>query len=309
MVQLVLTDINGTSHVSEKSLSFRFEKEYYTPYASLNAVFIFANTITKITDVKLYINTKLIHHGFVDTADISVISNGSVKVRVSSKSYTYMLIQNQLEPGLKSNISLNSLMDSFIAIPNITHENNSDTQNYIFVKNNSNMWDAVENLCFKLNGGTPYIEGTNNVRITLKEPAVTQTFNNSNVISYGMLNDYTKILSDIHMQDVNNTYNVYNMSNSVAYQYNIVRHKHIELDKQYLSDPDSALTFRINHSMENCFSYYAQYQGYNGEDLNDNFAISSVMNMARINRVLVTGGSNGIVTKLFAYFDKFCNIG
>lgn len=61
--------------------------------------------------------------------------------------------------------------------------------------------------------------------------------------------------------------------------------------------------------MENCFSYYAQYQGYNGEDLNDNFAISSVMNMARINRVLVTGGSNGIVTKLFAYFDKFCNIG
>lgn len=308
MVKLSLTDINGTVHTSTNCLSFRFEKEYYTPYTSLNAVFVFPNTFTRITDVKFYSNEKLIHHGFVDTTDVSVVYNGSVKVKVSSKGYSFLLIQNQLEPGLKNNISLNSLMDSFISIPNVTHEDNSNTQNYIFVKDNSTMWDAVENLCFKLNSSTPYIENTNNVRITLKAVTSSMTFNNSNTISYGMMNDYDKILSDIHMQDINNAYNVYNLSNSDAYLYNIVRHKHIELDKQYLSNPDSALVFRINHSMENCFSYYAQYQGYNGEDLNDTFEITGIMPMSRINKILVTGNSTGIVTKVFAYFDKFCNI-
>ena len=248
------------------------------------------------------------HHGIIDKIDFCTEQVGRIVVRLSSKGFTSMLIQNQLEPGLKPNVSLNSLMGSFINIPNVTHENNSNTQNYIFIRNNSNMWDSIANLSYKLLGTYPYIEGTNTVRISPKENPKKVSLNNENMLSYGIVNDYTRIISDYHMQDINGDYSVYNLSNPVAYSRNIVRHKHIDIDRQYLYSPQDALVYRIAHCMRGFFSYYGEYNGYGGEDLSDILVIDGVITNARINKIEVSGNPKGISTKCYAYYDSFFNV-
>ena len=87
--------------------------------------------------------------------------------RIESRGFTSLLCQNQIEPGLKTNISFNSLMDVYYTLPYVTHEDNSDTGNYIYVKDNSNMWDGVVNLSYKLYGNYPFIR--EKVQIDVKE--------------------------------------------------------------------------------------------------------------------------------------------
>ena len=307
-VRLELMDINGNVYSSSDCFFFSFEKESYTPYTSLNASFYFNTSVPNPKEVSFYIDEKRIHHGIIDSIDFCMEQVGKLIVKLKSKGFTSMLIQNQLEPGLKPNVSLNSLMDSFIPIPNVTHENNANTQNYIFVKENSNMWDSIANLSYKLLGTYPYIEGTNTVRISPKASPINVNLNNEDMLSYGIVNDYTKIISDYHMQDINGDYSVYNLSNPVAYGRNIVRHKHIDIDRQYLSSPQDALVYRIAHSMRGFFSYYGEYQGYNAEDLNDTLTIAGIITNAKINRLVINGNAKGISTKCYAYYDNFYNL-
>lgn len=306
-VRLELTDISGSVYSSVDCFSFYFEKESYTPYTSLNGTFYLNTAVANPKEVSFYIDEKKVHYGIINTIDFCVGLSGKLMVKLKSKGFTSMLTQNQLEPGLKANVSLNSLMDSFINIPNVTHEDNSNTQNYIYVKKNSSMWDSIANLSYKLMGTYPYIEGTNTVRISPKANPKNVSLNNEKMLSYGIINDYTKIISDYHMQDINGDYSIYNLSNPAAYSRNIIRHKHIDLDRQYLYSPQDALVYKIAHSMRGFFSYYGEYQGYSGEDLSDTLTISGIITNARINRIEISGNAKGITTKCYTYFDSFFN--
>jgi hypothetical protein len=125
------------------------------------------------------------------------------------------------------------------------------------------------------------------------------------VISSGVGMDTTKIVSDIHMQDINGSYSVYNLNNPIANNLNIVRHKQIDLDRQYLSNPQDALTHKVNFSMRGYYFVYATYNGYQGEDICDYVNFYNYFSHSRISKLEIDGNNGNIVTKVYAYTDNY----
>lgn len=302
--KIVFKYTDGSTHEDEKLISFTFVKEAYTPYTSLTAR-IHADDLhfENISDVYFYVGDKLVHHGLVDRVDSSLAQSGC-NAYIFSRGFTSLLCQNQLEPGMISQISINSLMDSYYTLPNVTHEDNSDTSGYIYVKYGSTMWDGVANLAYKQTGMYPYIRGTNCVRITAETAPVAFEYSDEQLTERGTACDYRRLISDLNMSDINGEHGTYTLSDTAVTSRNIVRHKVFELDYQYLYDPQQALEYRSKFAKRGFTSQYCSYCGYNGEDLCDIVSFGDVSGR-RICRVEISGDSSGVFTSLSVYDDGF----
>ncbi len=303
-VKLVLIKTDGTQITENNILSFTFRKEMYLAYTLLNARFMAENAdLSNIAQVLFYADEKLIHHGLLDSARLTENQAGSF-FTLSSRGFTSQLCQNQIEPGLVDNISVNTLMDGYYSLPFVTHEDNSDTSSYIYIKNNSTMWDGIVNLSCKLTGIYPYIRGTNCVRITDEQSPASFTYSNDTIIESGIDEDYKTILSHFHMSDINGDFGIYYLENQSALAHNIVRHKFFELDMQFLYNPQQALDYRSKYSSRASKCCYVKYSGYNGEDLSDVMSFGNLVN-ARICRIIIHGDGNGITTETGTFIDGF----
>lgn len=304
-ISLRLTTIYNDEYILTDVLSFKIVKEYYTPYSTLKVEAVYPNEIGVLfKKVELILNGNTIHSGLMDTANINRINKFNT-ISISSKSFSVLLCQNQLAPELKSSISLNSLIEDFIPIPEISHEDNSTIVNYIYIKNASTLWDAVINLTHKLNGGHPYICENNKVMVSPKENPLILTLSQQILTSTGTGLDTTKIISDIHMQDIDGNYNTYNLDNPSANSLNIVRHKHIDLDRQYLSNPQDALIHKINFSMRGYYYVYGTYNGYQGEDIGDYVTFYNYYPKSIVSKLEITGSNGNVSTKVYAYTDNY----
>jgi hypothetical protein len=302
---LTLTSNYGEEYTLNDVISFKVVKEYYTPYTTLTVSAVCPTSVSGMfKKVELILNGKTIHSGFVDVSTIDKTPNHTT-INITSKSFTALLCQNQLEPGLKDRLTIGSLIESFITIPEISYEDNDTQVNYIYVKSNSTLWDAVVNLTHKVNNGHPYVRENNKVMVSLDSNAPSLTLTESMVTSAGFGLDTTRIISHVHMQDTEGTYSTYNLSNPSATELNIVRHKHIDLDRQYLSNPPDALTHRINFSMRGYQYVYATYNGYYGEDIGDYLNLYNYYPKCRVSKVVVNGKDGNVSTKVYAYTDNY----
>lgn len=302
--KLVLRSISGTELTETKLISFSFVKEAYTPYTTLSAKIQVENkSLTDVSEALLYVNEKLIHHGLIDSTELYENECGMF-FSVTSRGFTSLLCQNQIEPGLISNISVNALMDSYYALPYVTHEDNSDTSGYIYVKNNSTMWDGVVNLSYKLTGVYPYIRGTNCVRITQEQAPVHFSYNEKSLIAIGTASEHKRLISHFHMSDIEGNFGTYALENTEASQSKIVRHKFFELDMQFLYNPQQALEYRNKYASRAGKRYFCRYIGYNGEDLSDTVDFGQIQ-AGRIGKISVKGSESGIITELSVYSDGF----
>lgn len=304
MTRLVLIERDLTECEADNILSFSFRKDAYLPYTKLSASFTADLSDTdEIAEVKLYADGHLIHHGSIDTLDLR--KSGRVqKIYLTSSGFTAQLCKNQIEPGLKMNISLNSLMDDFCTLPYVAHENNSDTSNYIYIRQNTAMWDAVAALSYKLSGAYPYIRGTNTVRITPCNQPETFSYDEDNCLFSGVSADRRRLGSDYHMADINGDYGQYDLTDSLTLSYKLVRHSYTDLDMRFLYSPHQALEYRDKLDCRGMKSRYIVYSGYNGDDLWDILSVNGVT-VGRITFVDINGSSKGIITKAGAYIDKF----
>ena len=304
MTQLILVRRDLTTAAAADILSFSFRKDAYLPYTKLSAAFTADISDTdEYAEAKLYVGGKLIHHGSIETLDLRT-SGGVQKIYLTSSGFTAQLCKNQIEPGLKMSVSLNSLMDSFCTLPYVEHENNSDTGNYIYVKQNTAMWDAVASLSYKLRGSYPYIRGTNTVMITPYSTPEDFSFTESNCLFSGISADRRKIGSNYHMADINGEYGHYDLVDSDTLSYKLVRHIYSELDMRFLYSPQQALEYRDKLDCRAMKSRYIVYSGYNGEDLWDKLYIGGQLT-GRIAFVEINGSSKGIITRTGVYMDKF----
>ncbi len=296
---------NDSSSLEEiEILSFSFKKNLYTPYTMLTANFIANNSdYLSVCEIILIIDNKTIHHGLIDSFEISE-KNGVKTGKIISRGFTSLLLQNQIEPGIKNNISLNSLLDNYYPLNYITHEDNSNTENYIYVQNRSSMWDGVVTLAYKLGGSYPFIESANCVRITPKPEPVHLSFSDSYITAYGILNDFSNLISNFDMPDIEGNYGIYTLENSDVTANKIIRHKYIDFDREFLYDPQQALIFRNKISGKAKLCYYIEYSGYNGEDLTDTVSFKSI-DTKKIGLVNIKGSPKGIFTRTGVYFDDF----
>jgi hypothetical protein len=302
--RIVIVRTDGTEVSETRLLSFSFHKEAYLPYTILRGRMKSDMTdVTGAAEIKFFIGQTMVHHGLADSLTAET-SGGSCILTFASRSFTSLLCQNQIEPGMKTGVSINSLMDGYYTLPYVTHENDPDTSSYIYVKNNSTMWDGVANLAYKLHGTYPYIRGTNCVRITPVSQPAEFGYTSGELLSVGSGLVTSRMTSDFHMSDINGDFGNYDYTDTDAAARRIVRHRYFELDRQFLRDPQDALLYRDKFACRGWKRYFCSYCGYNGEDLSDVISFGSVTD-GRICEVEITGSSAGIVTGISVYLDKF----
>lgn len=286
-----------------KILSFSFRKDTYQSYTSFSAKFYGDIPAPEnVSEILFGIDDRVIHHGLADNISVTTSVGGSL-VSVSSRSFTSLLIQNQIETGLKTNISINDLMNSFYILPYVTHEDSSE-KSYIYVKGNSNMWDGIVNLTYKIHGTYPYIRGTNYIRMTAVENPSSFEYPDSQIISRGIATAEKKLMSDFHMSNLSGDFGEFELSDNDVISHNIVRHRFFELDRQFLYSPQQALEYRSKYASRGRRKIFCTYSGYNGEDLSDLATFGTVQN-GRIGSLTVSGSSSGIITEIGIYMDKF----
>ena len=303
-ISLLFKTASGLYTYQNELLSFSFRKDAYLPYTVLNAKLRCSSDIPKNScEVSLYIGNKLLHHGTIDTLT-ETLSGGTSIASFSSRGFTSMLDQNQIEPGLKFNISFNQLMDSFYPLPYITHENNSDSSGYIYVDKNSTMWDSIVNLAYRQCGRYPYIRDDNCVRITpVPQPAVF-SYNNSQLLSVGSEISGKRLISHFHMANMSGEYGEYELEDTDVVNAKIVRHHYLDLDMEFLRDPQDALLFRDKYAFRARKRFFCSYSGYNGEDISDIVTFQNIISQ-RIAAVSVRGSQRGVITEISVYEDKF----
>lgn len=303
-VYLLIKNVDGTEIRENDILYFSFRKDAYLPYTMLSARILTSfDSFLNATEIKFYIGEKLVHHGLIDTIE-TTNSGGSKISSIVSRGFTSLLCQNQIEPGLKIGISINKLMNSFYILPNITHEDNSDESNYIYVGKNSTMWDSIVNLAYRFSGRYPFIRDTNCVRITPVGEPINFSYNDSQLLSIGSGLNQKRLLSHLHMSDIEGSYGQFEFTDTEAVEANIIRHKFFEMDQEFLNDPETALIYHNKYDSRAKRRFFCRYSGYNGEDLSDLITFSGISS-ERISAVSIKGSKRGIFTELSVYHDKF----
>lgn len=301
---LVYYDINGTAHTYTDVLSYRVVKDYYLPYGTMFAEVVCKEEPPPPKKLILKIDGSIVHTGIADTVSFRREA-GCRLLLAESKSFTSMLCQNQMTPGLAADISIGALINNYYTIPEISCENDPAQANYIYCKTGSTMWNAVENLTQKLYNRYPYVRG-NTVMMNLPPSPASVSAAASKIISTGVIHDYTRIFSHLHMEDVNGTYNTYNLENGSAAARNIVRHRQLELDRQYLNNPALSLEHKLHYSSRMRLAKYSEISGAVVCELCDK-ASGGTLFANSISRIEMSGADGMERTKIYAYFDDYCN--
>lgn len=303
-VSLLYYDTSDVLHTYTDVFRFSVIKDYYLPYTIMSAGAFCAEQPPPPKKLVLKIDDTEVHCGIADRVRF-VREAGGYRLLVESKSFTSMLTQNQMTSGLVSDISIGALLSDYYQIPEISCENDTTQANYIYCRKGSTLWNAVENLTQKLYSRYPYVRG-NKVMMNLPATPATISVTNSQLISTGNVWDYTRMFSNMHMEDINGTGNAYNSVNSQAVACGIVRHRQLELDRQYLNDPSLSLVHKMNYSNRMHRAKYAEISEAVACDLCDK-ANAGELSAADISRIEISGANGMCRTRLWAYYDDYCN--
>lgn len=296
---------NGTQKDLVCCIGFSFEKELYMPFTKASGRFYTDEKMDfnawDIMTIELYINGILRHSGMPDDLKIHPYAGGSC-VDFSSRGYTLLLMQNEPYPKINTNVTLKSLVERNLTVPQIICEDPTPEERYIYVKEKSSVWDAVTAYSIKALGNYPYIRGCNNVCVKIGSR---NDINLSacNIIDEGTTLDTTNILSDVHMIDTDLELQ-YDAHDRAAVDIGMVRSKYYPLDQQWLYSPDIGLNAKLNYSNRGIRSSFLTYCGALGEDIMDTAKYCS-LDGKRISYVRVWGNKNGIFTTLKAYDDRY----
>lgn len=306
---VTLHNTNGEQFSFTNLLTFQLKKNVYLPYTSFS-VQLNTDSLSQfgtINRVVVQLGQRIYHEGSLEEMTVQNTANGTV-LSLQSYGFTKLLLQNELEPGLYPNISLDHLFSHYDSFPStITWESNHDASNYIYIKENMTIWNGIVTLCYKLTQRYPYIRGSNQVCIHLPDSPRTLRVLPEQTLSYGTKRQYRKLISHFHMQDVDGSYNKYVLANNQALAVYQVRHKYITLDRSYLYDPQQALVFRSKQSQNGWFSRSVTMSGMLSFDLNDILTVQGQFEQATISEILWQGTEKGITTTLSSYFDAFQN--
>lgn len=293
----------------ESIKQFVFRKDKYTPYTELSVTIIDSENILDlhavISNVRFVIDHNVLHIGIADTSE-HFTENGVSFITIRSRGYTSLLLNNQMVPGIHSNMSIEKLMTSYYKFPyTIMWEDDSSVCNYIYVKEHRSMWDSVVNLGYKLYKTYPYIKEANKIMIRPHSNPYSVMFEKNNVLKYGTAVNTTGILSHLHMQDMEGNYETYNLENTLAEKLLIVRHKQIPFDRQYLNDPDMSMNLTFALASKAWRSKYITINGTSHLDVNDAVGMDGFFDMQRVCAVMISGNSRGIQSTYYVYEDDF----
>ncbi|MDE6730824.1 MAG: hypothetical protein K2J71_08645 [Oscillospiraceae bacterium] len=291
-------------------IAFTLEREIYTPFDTVTATFP-AEEIShqKISRISVWLDETEIFLGLVDSIRFS-FRNQRRFLKIRSKSFTSDLTQNELPSGRHNNLTIHDLMENFYSFPRITYDDLPES-GYIFVKSGNTMWDGVVNFGYKLTGHYPYVTGNH---VHLLRPSVNPEnnpvieFSPGEVLEYGTLQDYSRMISQYHMSDMlNNTPDAFIKDNPLATGLEIVRNKHIDFDDSFRHAPELALTYRNAYSNRGCRADYLLYNGFQNWQLGDLIRFGDSIPAQTLCKVRAVYSPQGFRTELTCYQDGFYN--
>ena len=284
-----------------KCVSLSYEKERYTPYTTASGIFVCTQTPEEIYKLSIVVDGVSIHYGPVDSYEF-YREKGLSLVRFSSRGFSMGLSQNQPLPGMNFNVNLQSLIDANVTVPHVTCQQDTAVANYIFVKESSSLWDAIVALCQKVEGTYPYISGQNTVMFS-KPSESALDLSGEKVVKSGNGVHLTNVISHYHMKDTEDAYS-FNYTNQVASDFEIVRHKYINLDRQWLSDPDSGLMHKGYFSGKGIKYTFRKFAGFHFADLCRKVKLSSSVTK-EVSKIRLEYTKKGFFTTLWFYDDDY----
>lgn len=275
-------------------MGFCLEQDAYTPYAFLSALFCAEESDSGQAErIALYDDGVCIFDGIPDSLNICR-RRGATQLRIRSRSFTAALVQNQLAPGLHPNLTMETLMTGFYPLHRIGYEAYPGS-GYIYVKEGDNLWDSIVNFSYKLSGRYPYVHG-NTVRITPHAEPLQIQLSPDAVTAWGQEQILTNIVSHYHMADTSGNPEAYTLQETDAGE--IVRHKYLSLDRQYLYEPMQALYFRQKFASRYRNTVYLEYAGYHGEGIYDHISCGDLLPECPILKIRTVFGKTGLKTHL-----------
>lgn len=300
--------VKGQSNVfTANIIDIHFTKERYTPYTTLSGRALLSSPPEGIKAVSLFDGDTLMHYGLPDKAQWTY-KNGCGIISFSSKGFSAALGQNQLTPGMYSDTTFEKLMNSSIVLPNVEYEQMEKPINYVYIKDNDTMWGAAAAFARKYCKEYPYISKSNTVRVTKDTTLPVFDVPEGDIVSVSSGVGLSHMISHYHMKNVEGSYNTYNLTDQNAVDLDIIRHKHIAFDRQWLSDPDEAMQSRADYAARAAEYIKVCYNGYGGEDLRQavNFSAQGIEAKGReISRIDLTVSSKGTLTTLWCYGDSY----
>lgn len=296
---------NNTYRILENCLSFSFEKELYMPFTKSSGRFFLPSAadfdVRNVMTVELYLDGILRHCGLPDNITIRPYAGGRI-ISFVSRGYTLLLMQNEPYPEINTNVTLKSLVERNMTVPQIVCEDPTPTERYIYVKEKSTVWDAVVAYSIKALGNYPYVRSTNTVCVNIGSRGVIN-YSSSTLIDEGRALDTSNILSDVHMidEDLGVQYDAHDQD---AEDIGIVRSKYYPLDKQWLYSPQTGLQAKLDYSNRAIKQSFFTYTGCLSEDIMDTIQ-GTALNGLRISCIHTWGNKNGIFTTVSSYHDRY----
>lgn len=288
-------------------ISLRFVKERYTPYTQLSGRVAIDTEINDIKSIMLKAGSEVTHFGPPDRFEWEIKEKRFI-ISFTSRGYSCALGQNQLTPGLHFDVTFEKLMTEEIVLPHVEYQKLGGKLNYVYVKENDTMWDSAKAFTRKFIGGHPCLLGANTIIMARAGNYETLYINSEDIISASTGQDLTHVMSHFHMKDIDGKYNTYNLTNSDAVARDIIRHRHIPLDRQWLSDPDEAMQYRFDFSERGRSFEKVTYWGYNNEDLRQRasfFASKIQLTSGEISKIELNVSPKGAITTLWFYHDRY----
>lgn len=302
-LKLVILDENNTPLTFEKGIRLTMQRELYTPFTALNAEFVSESSLnaSRICSIKLLWGEQTVFHGIPDKAAVTT-SSGMNLITLSARSYTSLTANNEPEPGIKSDVDLNSLVTGCLTHPDITIETGTPVVNYIYVKPTSTLWSAIIAYNLKARDRLPYIHGTNKIMSTLSLSRRVD-YTGVKLLSQGTGVNTMNMLSDVHMRIGDGTYD-YNYNNPQSVKYSIKRSRYYEMDRQWLYDINKGLVYKTALSNQKRNYAFFEYPSFADEQLFDRVSNTATQcDNKYINAVFLTADSKGIRTRISCYND------
>ena len=281
-------------------LSLRLEREAYTPYESLTAVCRVPTVPMGAPEVSLMYGDTEVYLGLVDTLRCEEADDCRL-LRITSKGFTALLTQNELAPGLHTHQTLATLLESFYTFPHLTYEDYPGT-GYLYVNPGSSMWDGVASFAYQFTGHYPYVRG-NCICVTAPSGGTLHT--PGTILASGEESDLRRMVSHLHMEDINGNPDVYRQTNAQAALLEIVRHRHLPLDRTFLYAPEEALRWRIRYSNRGRYARYIRALGFYDMHIGDRVEAAGVLEADTVCRVRITFDGNAVQTQVWSYEDGF----
>lgn len=302
-IKIVITDENGVQREFTNGIRVVMRRELYASYVSLSGEFICDTEISasKICCIEMKLGSSTVFCGIPDRVEVH-FRQAVRLISFSSRSYTSLTAQNEPQPGIISDVDLAGLVGSCLSHPKITVEQNTQVENYIFVKNSSSLWDAIVAYNIKRQNRLPYIYGTNKIMST-KAHSVTRNYGGEKILDAGFGVNTVSMLSDVHMRIGNDEYQ-YSYINPNAAAFGIKRSRYYELDYQWLHDIQQGLVYKVADSNRLSNVKFFEYASFRNEQLFDVVDGSgTACDGMYIDRVVFTADAKGMRTRVYCYAD------